>query len=150
ALTVFATAAAVARADTAPSDEAKRVQAVIDVLKTGDVSAAVAKLGQGEQVDALAAHPDLVQVLCDRAFRFDNQKAGVDARRTLAGRLFELATLAAMQAPDDDRARWALAEATVLRERAGPAAGPDAWNSAADYLEKVHAAHANDALPLSY
>lgn len=144
------TLAAVARAETAPSDDAKRVQAVIDVLKAGDVSAAVAKLGQGAQIAALASHADLVHVLCDRAFRYDNQKAAIDARRTLAARLVELATAAQTASPDDDRARWALAEAVVLRERAGPPVGAEAWTQAAELLEKVHAAHRSDGLPLAY
>ena len=144
------TFAAAARADAVPSDDAKRVQAVIDVLKTGDVSAAVAKLGTGAPVTGLASHADLVHVLCDRAFRYDNQKAAIDARRTLAARLFELATAAAMASPDDDRTRWALAEATVLRERAGPPAGAESWTQAAELLEKIHNAHRSDALPLAY
>jgi hypothetical protein len=144
------TLAATARAETTPSEDAKRVQAVIDVLKTGDVSAAVTKLGQGAQVAALASHPDLVHVLCDRAFRYDNQKAGVDARKSLAARLYDLAAAAQTAAPDDDRTRWALAEAIVLKERAGPPVGAEAWTQAAELLEKVHAAHKNDGLPLAY
>jgi hypothetical protein len=147
---VLLTLAALARADTTPADDAMRVQAVIDAMKTGDVSAAVAKLGQGAQVNALASRADLVHVLCDRAFRFDNQKASIDARRTLAGRLYELATAAAMASPDDDRTRWALAEATVLRERAGPPVGASSWDAAADLLEKVHAGKRSDGLPLAY
>jgi len=142
--------AAAARADSVPSAGALHVQAVIDVLKTGDVSSAVAKLGQGAELDGLVGHPDLVHVLCDRAFRYDNQKAPLDARRTLSARLFELATATLMRAPDDDHARWAVAEATVLRERAGPSSGPESWTQAADLLEKVHAAHLADGLPLAY
>lgn len=134
----------------AESADAQRVQAVIDCLRTGDVPGAVAKLGEGAQVDVLAGQPDLVHVLCDRAFRFDAPKADAAARRTLSSRLVGLATAAAAAAPDDDRTRWALAGAIVLRERTGPRAGPSAWGEAADLLEKVHAAHPADGLPLGY
>jgi hypothetical protein len=147
---VVAFCAARASGDTVVTEGAQRVQAVIDLLKTGDVSAAVAKLGDGPQTAALAGRPELVYVLCDRAFRYDSQKADAAARRTLSARLVDLSTAAAAAAPDDDRLRWALAESIVLRERSGPRAGPDAWGQAADLLEKVHAGHPSDALPLSY
>ena len=137
-------------ADTAVGDDAKHVQTVIDFLKAGNVPAAVAKLGTGPNVDALTSHPDLVHVLCDRAFRFDSEKANAAARQTLATRLFDLATATAAKAPDDDRTRWALSEAIVLRERTGPRTGVQAWTQAADLLEKVHDSRPRDGLPLSY
>jgi len=147
---VLALCAVAASADTVVADDAQRVQAVIDLLKTGDVPAAVTKLGDGSQTAALVAKPDLVYVLCDRAFRYDAPKADAAARRTLSARLLDLSLAAATAAPDDDRLRWALAESIVLRERSGPRAGPDAWTAAADLLEKVHAGHPSDALPLGY
>jgi hypothetical protein len=143
-----ALAGAALAADATP--EAQRVQAVIDLLKKGDAAAAIAKLGDGAQLQALASDPYLVQVLCDRAFRFDNPKANAEARRTLATRLVELAKAANAAAPADDRTRWALAEAVVLRERAGPTAGSSAYSTAADLLEKVHAGKPGDPLPLAY
>jgi hypothetical protein len=145
---VIAVAAAALAADATP--EAQRVQAVIDLLKKGDAAGAVAKLGDGTALQSLAADPYLVQVLCDRAYRFDTAKNDAAARRTLAGRLFELSTAANAAAPSDDRTRWALAEAIVLRERAGPPTGAAAWTQAADLLEKVYGAHAGDGLPLAY
>jgi hypothetical protein len=141
-------AATAAAADTA-LDDAKHVQAVIDSLRAGDVSAAVAKLRAGPSADALAAKPHLVHVLCDRAFRFDSQSAPIDARRALAASLFEIATKACEAQPSDDRPRWGLAEAIVLRERS-TRSGPDAWGQAADLLEKIHAGRPGDALPLGY
>jgi len=145
---VAALAGAALAADATP--EAQRVQAIIDLLKKGDATAAVAKLGEGPTLQSLASDPYLVQVLCDRAFRFDNAKADAGVRRTLAGRLVELATAANTAAPADDRTRWALAEAVVLRERAGPATGAAAWAQAVELLEKIHAGHAGDGLPLVY
>jgi len=150
AVLVLALCAETASADTVVNEDAQRVQNVIDLLKTGDVPAAVTKLGDAPQTAALAGKPDLVYVLCDRAFRYDTQKADAAARRTLSARLVDLATAAATAAPDDDRLRWALAESIVLRERSGPRAGPDAWTYAADLLEKVHAGHPADGLPLGY
>lgn len=135
-------------ADATP--EAQRVQGVIDLLKKGDVPAAVGKLGDGTQIQPLAADAYLVQVLCDRAYRYDNAKADATARRTLAARLVDVATAANAAAPADDRARWALAEAVVLRERAGPRTGVAAWTQAIDLLEKVHAGKPGDGLPLVY
>lgn len=149
AAALLAVSAGAAHAAAEPAD-AQRVQAVIDCLKAGDVPGAVAKLGEGAQVDVLAGQPDLVHVLCDRAFRYDAPKADAAARRTLSSRLVALATAASAAAPDDDRTRWALAEAIVLRERTGPRTGHEAWTQAADLLEKVHAAHPADGLPLSY
>src|SRR5262245_36151732 len=116
ALVAIAAAALAAEA----SPEAQRVQAVIELLRKGDAAAAAAKLGEGPQLQALASDAALVQVLCDRAYRFDGPKADAGARRTLAARLFGVASAAHEAAPADDRARWALAEAVVLRERAGP------------------------------
>jgi hypothetical protein len=150
AVLVVALCAASAFGDTVAPDDAQRVQAVIDLLKTGDVPAAVTKLGDGPQTSALVGKPELVYVLCDRAFRYDAPKAEPAARRTLSARLLNLSLAAATAAPDDDRLRWALAESIVLRERSGPRAGPDAWTAAADLLEKVHAGHPSDALPLGY
>jgi hypothetical protein len=150
AVIVLALCAAAASADTVVNEDAQRVQTVIDLLKTGDVPAAVTKLGDAPQTAALAGKPDLVYVLCDRAFRYDAPKADAAARRTLSSRLVDLATAAATAVPDDDRLRWALAESIVLRERSGPRAGPDAWTYAADLLEKVHAGHPADGLPLGY
>ncbi len=149
AFALLAASGAGARA-AAESADAQRVQAVIDLLKAGDVPGAVAKLGDGAQVDVLVTQPDLVHVLCDRAFRYDAPRADAAARRTLSARLVALATAASAAAPDDDRTRWALAEAIVLRERTGPRTGAAAWTEAASLLEKVHAAHPADGLPLSY
>jgi hypothetical protein len=147
AAAALAVCAATASAETVVTEDAQRVQGVIDLLKSGDVPGAVTKLGDAPQ---LAGKPDLVYVLCDRAFRYDSHKADPDARRALSARLVDLATSAAAAAPGDDRLRWALAESIVLRERAGPRVGPEAWGQAADLLEKVHAAHPQDGLPLSY
>ena len=145
---VILVAAAALAADTPP--EAQRVQAVIDLLKKGDAAAAVAKLGEGAALQSLASDPYLVQVLCDRAYRSDSAKTDAAVRRTLATRLVELATAANSAAPSDDRTRWALADALVLRERAGPPTGAAAWTQAVDLLEKVHAGHPADSLPLVY
>lgn len=141
---------ATAVADIVPADEARRVQTVIDALKTGDVAGALTKLGEPAKVQALAPHPELVQVLCDRAFRYDSPKAPAEPRRTLAARLFDLASAAAAAAPEDDRTRWALSEAFVLRERTGQGTGAESWNQAADLLEKVHAGRSRDGLALCY
>jgi hypothetical protein len=133
-----------------PDAAAKLVQAAIDAIKAGDVAAAVTGLGDGAAPDPLAARPELVHVLCDRAFRYDTTKADPEQRRVLAARLFALATAAQKHAPADSRTSWALAEALVVRERAGPRTGPAAWTDAAELLEKVHAQKPADALPLAY
>ena len=133
-----------------PTPEAQRVQAVIDLLKKGDTAAAIAKLGEGPALQCLASDPYLVQVLCDRAYRFDSAKADAGARRTLADRLGDLAKSANDAAPKDDRTRWALAETMVLRARAGQSRDPALWTSAAALLETVHAGRPTDPLPLAY
>ena len=97
-----AASSAAAPADTVPVDDAHRVQSVIDALKAGDVAAALEKLGEGPKIDALAARPDLVYVLCDRAFRFDGVKPEPRTRKLLADRLFGLAMAASGAATDVD------------------------------------------------
>jgi hypothetical protein len=136
-------------ADTVTDEDAQSVQAVIDALRAGDFSAAAAKLREKPSVERLTARPDLVYVLCDRAYRYDKHSGSADARRTIAARLLEVAGAAAAAQPTDDRLRWALADATVLRERTGRT-GPEAWSQAADLLEKVHASKPNDGLALDY
>jgi hypothetical protein len=142
--------AGIGSADTAPGDGAKLVQSVIDALKKPDVAGAVAKLEAGPEIDGLSARPDLVHVLCDRAYRYDSVDSDAAARQKLAARLVRLASATIEKAPNDDKARWAMAESLVLRERAGPKTGPEPWTQAADLLEKVHAGHPADALPLVY
>ncbi len=94
ALLLGAQAAAFADDDAA----AKRVQAAIDALRTGDAVAAVTALGTEPEVTALGARTDLLYVLADRAYRYDQPApkgadvARLDARRTLAIRLFDLST----------------------------------------------------------
>jgi hypothetical protein len=145
---VAALAGAALAADATP--EAQRVQTVIDLLKKGDAAAAIAKLGEGPALLCLSSDPYLVQVVCDRAFRFDSAKADADLRRTLAARLLELAKAANTAAPADDRTRWALAEAYVLTARANPETGAMGCDMAATLLEKVYAGHPGDSLPLVY
>lgn len=147
ALWAFTAAAGVSHAADEP---AQRAQSVVDALRAGDVASAVERLGDPAGSDGIAARSDLVHVLCDRAYRYDRPTTDTAARRALASRLLALATDAAGRAPDDDRARWALSEALVLHERAGPRTGPAAWTRAADLLKQVHAKKPGDGLPLAY
>lgn len=136
---------------------AKRVQAAIDALRTGDAVAAVTALGSDDEVTALGSRLDLLYVLADRAYRYDQpvaksaEQTRLDARRTLATRLFDLSAAAAKTAdPADERAKWVLAESIILKERAGLGTGPESWVQAAELLQQVYAKKQDDALPLVY
>ena len=121
-------------------DVASRAQDVIDALRGGDVPAAVEVLGDPDVADALAARPDLVHVVCDRAFRCDEglRAATSASRRALSTALLDIAQRANAGAPEDVRGLWALSHALVLRERTGPSTGAAAWIRAAELLEQAH------------
>lgn len=114
---------------------------MVDALRGGDVARAGELLGSDGVAAGLPARPDLVHVLCDRAYRCDDafRAASPVARRGLAASLLAIAEAAHAAVPDDTRGSWALAHALVLRERAGPPEGAAAWLRAADLLEDAHA-----------
>ncbi len=128
-----------------------RAQAVIDALRGGKTAAVLATLEPEAATKEIGARPALAHVILDRAYRLDGQLvAAVEERRALAERLGKLAETAHAAHPEDDRTRWALALSLVLRERAGPRTGAEAWTRAADLLVDVYGRTPGEGEALAY
>lgn len=121
-------------------DVATRAQDVIDALRGGDVTAAVAVLADDAVAGDLSTRPDLVHVVCDRALRCDEalRLAPEETARALSSALLGIARRANVRAPESVAGLWALSHALVLAERTGPTQGADVWSRAADLLERAH------------
>ncbi len=132
--------------DDADIDIDATVQLAIDAVAEGDLAAATRALRTDGAADALAGRPQLLHVLLDRVYRFDDQVADADeAERTaLVSCLQSAAATAAGGDADSTTSKWVAAHATMLGERHGEPRGQAGYLAAAALVEQIWKAAPGD------